>query len=178
MAIYRRIYNYRTIYKNAYGPIPIDADGRTYEIHHIDGDHRNNHPDNLRAVTIREHYDIHYAAGDWGACMLMAARMNKPPGFLKELSNRRIADKTHNWLDSESQRQNTLKLVAEGRHPGQLIITCPHCGKSGGKPGMVKSHFDNCVMVNPVECPYCKKIGSKGGMQAWHFDRCRFKPDQ
>ncbi len=23
-------------------------------------------------------------------------------------------------------------------------ITCPHCGKSGGKPAMIRHHFDNC----------------------------------
>lgn len=24
------------------------------------------------------------------------------------------------------------------------IVTCPHCGKSGGIPGMARWHFDNC----------------------------------
>lgn len=27
----------RDVYKKYYGSIPIDPDGRTYEIHHIDG---------------------------------------------------------------------------------------------------------------------------------------------
>jgi len=33
-----RIYShkfYRKIYEQHYGPIPVDSDGRTYEIHHI-----------------------------------------------------------------------------------------------------------------------------------------------
>jgi hypothetical protein len=52
---------FRKIYEDYFGPIPKDSDGRSYDIHHIDGDHSNNHPSNLKAVTIQEHYDIHYA---------------------------------------------------------------------------------------------------------------------
>lgn len=53
--------NYRKIYEQHYGPIPKDSDGRTYEIHHIDGDHSNNDPSNLKCVSIQEHYDIHHS---------------------------------------------------------------------------------------------------------------------
>ena len=70
---------YRKIYKQYYGAIPKDADGRSYEIHHIDGDHENNDPKNLKAVTIQEHYDIHYAQGDWSACLMMSERMKISP---------------------------------------------------------------------------------------------------
>lgn len=33
-------------------------------VHHIDGDHRNNDPDNLMVVTRQEHIQIHRAQGD------------------------------------------------------------------------------------------------------------------
>ena len=52
--------NYRKIYKQYYGPIPKDEFGRRYDIHHIDGNHDNCDASNLKAVTIQEHYDIHY----------------------------------------------------------------------------------------------------------------------
>jgi len=67
-----RIYShkfYRKIYEQHHGPIPVESDGRTYEIHHIDGDHNNNDPGNLKAVTVKEHYNIHYAQGDYNACV-------------------------------------------------------------------------------------------------------------
>jgi hypothetical protein len=70
---------YRKIYKQHYGSIPKDDDGRSYEIHHIDGDHTNNDPSNLKAVTLQEHYDIHYAQGDWSACLMMSERMKTSP---------------------------------------------------------------------------------------------------
>jgi len=34
MSIYRKT-NYRKIYEDHNGPIPVDEDGRTYEIHHL-----------------------------------------------------------------------------------------------------------------------------------------------
>ena len=85
MTIYRKS-NYRKIYEQHYGPIPKDEDGRSYEIHHIDGDHKNNEPSNLKCVTIKEHYDIHYSQGDWGACARIAQRMNADPKQLSELA--------------------------------------------------------------------------------------------
>ena len=42
--------NYRKIYKNYYGVIPCDDSGRTYDIHHINGNRSNNNIDNLIAV--------------------------------------------------------------------------------------------------------------------------------
>jgi len=51
---------YRTIYEQYFGKIPKDSQGRSYEIHHLDGNHENNDISNLRCVSIQEHYDIHY----------------------------------------------------------------------------------------------------------------------
>ena len=67
---------YRKIYEDNYGPIPKDQEGRSYEIHHIDGNHKNNDINNLIAVTMKDHYDIHYAQGDYGSCYLMALKMS------------------------------------------------------------------------------------------------------
>ena len=41
---------YRKIYEENFGPIPKEPNGRSYEIHHIDGNHSNNDPSNLIAV--------------------------------------------------------------------------------------------------------------------------------
>jgi len=55
-------------------PIPKDENGRSYEIHHIDGNPWNNSKENLVAVSIQEHYDIHERQGDWAACRLIAKK--------------------------------------------------------------------------------------------------------
>lgn len=70
---------YHKIYKQNYGLIPKEENGRSYEIHHIDGNHSNNDPKNLIAVTIQEHYNIHYTQCDWAACLMMSKRMNITP---------------------------------------------------------------------------------------------------
>ena len=116
MTTYRRT-NYRKIYEQHYGPIPKDQDGRIYEIHHIDGDHTNNTPTNLKAVSLQEHFDIHWAQGDYGACYYMISqRMNKTPEEISAVASKqqqaRVANGTHHLLGGEIQR----RLVAEGRH--------------------------------------------------------------
>lgn len=91
----------RRIYRKHYGQIPKDDNGRSYDIHHIDGDHSNNDPVNLKAVPIQEHYNIHYNNQDWGACYAISLRMSKSPELiagLASLSNvERIKKGTHNW---------------------------------------------------------------------------------
>jgi len=55
--------SHRKIYEEFHGiKIP-----KFMDIHHIDGNHDNNDPANLKLVSIREHYDIHFSQGDYGA---------------------------------------------------------------------------------------------------------------
>ena len=68
---------YRKIWESVNGEIPKDEFGRSYEIHHIDGNHSNNDIANLRLVTIEEHYSIHFDQGDYAACHMIAKRMAK-----------------------------------------------------------------------------------------------------
>lgn len=131
--------DYRKSYENYYGPIPKDIAGRTFEIHHIDGNHQNNDPVNLVALSIQEHYDIHYAQGDFGACAQIFARMNKTPQeiskeasrlqrllvnqgkhqfqsdefvekYVKPTNTKRILNGTHNFLSGNSNRSTEIKL--------------------------------------------------------------------
>ena len=64
--------DYRKLWIEQHGEIPKDEFGRSYEIHHKDGNHFNNSIDNLVCISIKEHYDIHYAQGDYGACVMIA----------------------------------------------------------------------------------------------------------
>lgn len=86
MTIYSKNHH-RSIYESYYGSIPKDSLGRSYEIHHIDGDHSNNDLTNLKCVSIQEHYDIHYNQSDWGACLLIARRMEISPKNYKKLGD-------------------------------------------------------------------------------------------
>jgi hypothetical protein len=68
--------SYRQIYKEYYGEIPTDHNGITFDIHHIDGNRDNNDISNLKAISVKEHYEIHKSQGDWGACLLLGDRLS------------------------------------------------------------------------------------------------------
>ncbi len=175
--------NYRKIYEQYYGPIPLDSDGRTYEIHHIDGDNHNNDPSNLIALSIKDHYKLHKDQGDYTEAWAIGCRMKisaEEKSMLASLSNlntikngtnpfcdanirmkgtlaaresnlkkikineyhlqsgdiqrtasqKRVADGTHNFLGSAMNKS----MLENGTHPSKIIVTCHHCGKSGGNP--------------------------------------------
>lgn len=102
MCIYCTTRNYRKIYEHHHGTIPKDEQGRSYHIHHIDGNRLNNNPSNLVAVSIEEHYNIHLSQGDLNACLILSNQLNITG---EELSN--IA------------RERNRQLVEQGKHPFQ-----------------------------------------------------------
>jgi hypothetical protein len=112
--------DYRKIYKNYYGYIPVDEHGRTYDIHHIDGNRSNNAIDNLKALSIQEHYDLHWAQKDYGACWLISRKIKMLPEDLSNLSKLvqkiRIDNKTHHFTNSKWQSDNQKKIVEKGTH--------------------------------------------------------------
>jgi hypothetical protein len=120
MCIYCNTTNYRKIYENHYGPIPKEENGRSYEIHHLDGNHHNNDPKNLKAVRIQEHYDIHYSQGDWSACLLISRNMKISPDEKSSLAKlnalRMVENGTHPFLSGEAQRKSNAERISNGTH--------------------------------------------------------------
>lgn len=51
----------------------------------------------------------------------------------------------HPWFGSRHSNESIQKM----REP-KLKVTCPHCMKVGGKPAMVRFHFDNCKSKQPM----------------------------
>ena len=205
---------HRRAYEHYYGPIPKDNMGRTYEVHHIDGNHNNNNPLNLVAVSIQEHYDIHYAQGDYGACARIFSRMCKTPReisneasrlqqllvkqgkhqfqskefiekYVKPTNERRIAEKTHNFLRrpdgssmtadlhangkgssdpavKEKLRQKTIQQIADKKHAFVGSANNLNRIKSGTHPSQIKK-----------TCPHCSKICDTANYAKWHGDKCK-----
>lgn len=84
---------YRDIWINHNSPIPLDENGRTYEIHHLDGNRTNNTISNLICVSITDHYDIHYKQGDFLACAIMSKRMSLSPEETKIIHKMAMASR-------------------------------------------------------------------------------------
>jgi len=69
--------DYQFIWENHFGPIPFDDFGRKFHIHHIDGNRLNNSIQNLKCLSVQDHYNIHYEQKDYYACFLLARRFLK-----------------------------------------------------------------------------------------------------
>jgi hypothetical protein len=192
MCIYCNTNNYRKIYENHIGPIPKDDDGRTYDIHHKDGDDSNNDPSNLVALTIKEHYRIHESQGDSLACLIMSHRMKISPEeksfHCKEANRKRVEDGTHNFLDGEAATERNLKRVAEGNHPfvggevqrksnksrvknGSHHLLSGDIQRATNKKRMKDGSHNFCQSWN---CPHCGKEGKNlATYSRWHGDNCK-----
>ena len=134
---------YRKIYEQHNGPIPKEKCGRSYEIHHIDGNHQNNELANLIAVTLQEHYDIHYAQCEFRACALMKGKLNLSATDLATLNSlsakERVKNGTHNFLGKDS---NKARLKA-GTHNSQIKDCSVKCRKEVSSNN-VGQHSNKC----------------------------------
>ena len=174
---------YRKIYKEYYGSIPVDEYGRTFDIHHIDGNHNNDDIFNLVAISIQEHYDIHYKQGDWGAALAVLLRMDKTSEEISyaasQLTKKRILDGshhflgpnvnkkrlengTHNFLNSVFQKKVQYERIKNGTHP----LLGPNNNLKNLKEGKHPSQI-------LITCIYCNKTMGKGQHNRWHGENCK-----
>lgn len=94
--------NYVKIWEKYHGKkLPPDM-----EIHHIDGNNKNNDVNNLVAVTIKQHLEIHKKQHDYGAVQAILMRMN-------------MTDEERQVL-RECASKHQKKLLKRGEHNFQL----------------------------------------------------------
>ena len=109
--------NYRKVWTQTNGPIPKDAEGRSYEIHHIDGNRKNSNIQNLICVPIQEHYEIHLHQGDYAAAFRIAQRMEISPEIKSDLmsksNNKRLEEGKHPFLDQEVRDRAQSTIVGK-----------------------------------------------------------------
>jgi ribosomal protein S27AE len=203
MCIYCNTKNYRKIYENHVGSIPIEENDRSYEIHHIDGNHTNNDPTNLKAVTIQEHYDIHYAQSDWLASYRIGQRLLLHPKILSDLlsaaakervakgihhftsefatsiNKKRVSQGTHNLLGpSHNQNlinQNTHHFLGDSNPVFNLIKNGTHIFLGDNNPSKLKIKDGSHNFLKQWECTNCGKNGTNmGNYYRWHGNKCNY----
>lgn len=111
--------NYRKIWEKYYGEIPNDEEGRPYDIHHIDGDRNNNSISNLKAVSIREHYEIHRSQKDWPACNLISQRLTLSKEEVDQLRKNMSGENSPTKrADVREKMRNNHADFKKEKHPG------------------------------------------------------------
>ena len=118
--------SYRKLWESVYGSIPKDELGRSYEIHHKDGNRKNNKLENLVCLSIQEHYEIHLKQfietgnhKDLAAARILAGKLNKNP---KELKGYTLSEETKQKIKKKltgvkhtKQRVDKMKKGLKGR---------------------------------------------------------------
>lgn len=136
---------YRKIYTEHFGPIPKDELGRSYHIHHKDGNPFNNDPSNLEAIACRDHMIQHLQEHNFHWTpekkILQSERLKIDNPATREEVKAKI---------SLSITKNNLRLSEEGKHPSQKRYSCPHCDRLIGGKGNLTQHIRRAH--GPVTC--------------------------
>lgn len=117
--------NYRKIWEKENGPIPKDENGRSYDIHHIDGNRKNNSIENLMCVSIQDHYEIHLNNFKKTGCNKEAAsakllgnrikkNLNEISGYTISLETRTKISQTLTGVKHTKERVNKMKKKLKG----------------------------------------------------------------
>lgn len=126
------------------------------DIHHLDGNHNNNHPENLQAVTLQEHYNIHKSQNDHYACFMIASRMNiKPTDWIDmaRINGRKSAIKNRdNGVGLTVWAKNNPELAKDQRS---------RAGKVGGRIAS-----DQKLGIHNLSKEEKLMIASEGGKKA------------
>jgi ribosomal protein L37AE/L43A len=189
MSRYSDYKNHRKLYIEYHGSIPIDSEGRSYDIHHKNSDHDDNSKENLIAVNIQDHYNIHYGQEDYGACWYIAKRLSMTPQEIKELASlqnkKRVVNGTHNFLDGAAAKKSAVERLSNGTH--QFCDKEFHIQRSrklvaSGKHQFQDPEFNRRMMLegkSPLTmmetCPHCHKTMNRVSYSRWHGDKCKMK---
>jgi len=174
--------NYRKIYESYHGiKIPKDSNGRSYEIHHINGDRGDNSIENLKCVSAEEHFNIHLTQNDYGACTLLGLKLNKPAAELSSISSltqiKRVKDGTHPFLGGKVQYETAEKLLSLGTHIFLDDDFKRNTAKITSEWHREKVKLGSHPLQNQPKTPciHCGKLMTPGNMSRFHGDKCKFK---
>ena len=168
---------YRKIWENTFGKIPVDENGRSYEIHHIDGNRKNNSIENLKCVSIEEHLQLHLEQKNEAAVHAITIRMNGDSKGWKHSEETkkkmrqsalgkagtnlgRVWSKETNEKRSKSllgkKRPDEVKIkmrkpksTTENMKGERKKINCPNCNLIIGNSG-IGMHLKKCKKTNKL----------------------------
>lgn len=186
--------HYRQIWEQHYGPIPLDELGRPYEIHHVDGNRKNNNINNLKCITVEEHYSIHLQQKDYYAAFLIGQRLNRNIDELNELKQLMSIikkGKPSNFTGKNHSEESKHKMSESAKKRGLSKerlqeMALARVGKKRGpfseehkanlsKSLKGKSNPNKGKTYEKIKCIHCDVVGASHQMKRYHFDNCKNK---
>ena len=144
--------DYRKIYERHHQASLIEG----VDIHHIDGDHANNDPLNLQAVTLEEHYNIHKSQNDFYACFMIAQRMKIKPEDWIEMA------KANGKKSAKQNMKRGVGLTVWAKNNRELAKEIQSkAGIIGGKKTV-----DEKIGIHALSKEEKQQIASQGGKRA------------
>lgn len=95
-------------------------------VHHIDGNHLNNAPENLLEVSAKEHYRLHFERKDYGACILLAKSAGIEPDELakiQRLHGLKCKENKTGFHSDTFERQRHISEIWKKFPPGRKPVT-------------------------------------------------------
>lgn len=161
-----------------FGPIPVDEQGRSYEIHHIDGNRDNNSIDNLMCVSVEDHLRIHLEQEDHYAAYLISLRSSTPidPPTITPEHRERLSQR----MKGEGNPMKDPKVVDKVRKAlkGRKKNRSAEEKRLKSREGYKHSESTKAKLRKPkpkVTCPHCGFIGGASSTKRWHFNNCKQK---
>lgn len=126
------------------------------DVHHIDGNHNNNDPTNLIAVSLQEHYDLHKANNDHYACFMIAQRMDIKPSDWREMA------RVNGLKSAQRNKERGVGLLAWIKANPTLIQE--QRSQNGKKNG--RKAFEEKIGIHGLTKDEKSAIGRQGGQTA------------
>lgn len=108
--------NYRKLWEQTHGQIPKDEQGRTYDIHHIDGNRKNNSIENLICVSLEDHYKIHLKQFE----ETKSEKEFRSLVFLSKRNGKNV-DTLTGWTVSQETREKIRNTLKGKKRPPEVI---------------------------------------------------------
>jgi len=107
-------------------------------------------PSNIVSLLPEEHYIAHQLLikmHPGNSKLIYAAMMMTVNAPTMQRKN-----KLYGWLRREYAKHISITLTGKtGIKRKRTIITCPHCNKTGARPGLIRFHFDECIHRDPAD---------------------------